>query len=55
MAKAEEASSNLERVTDYVEEKELDTERMAQVLQSLDATKAFSLSSLRVLLRIPRP
>jgi len=37
MAKAEEASSNLERVTDYVEEKELDTERMAQAMSGLES------------------
>mmetsp|Transcript_25396 Transcript_25396/g.79573 ORF Transcript_25396/g.79573 Transcript_25396/m.79573 type:complete len:93 (+) Transcript_25396:182-460(+) len=37
MAKAEEASNNLERVTDYVEERELDASKMAQAMSGLES------------------
>jgi len=35
MAKVDEASNNLERVTDYVEDTELDSERMAEAMSGL--------------------
>ena len=37
MATANEANNNLERVTDYVEERELDSDKMAQAMSGLQS------------------
>lgn len=42
MATANEASDNLERVTDFVEEKELDSAKMAQAMSGLQSGAASS-------------